>query len=276
VSGAKSAAPGSANDPSSMPEALRGKRQLRADSSFCFDCHPGVDCFTECCANINILLTPADVLSLARRTGLTTREFLDRHTLKPITKDLHLPVVMLRMDDTPEKRCPFVGAKGCTVYEARPWSCRMYPVGMALPPARAGVQPEPGYFLFEDGFCHGHRETRTWTLESWQRDQGVLELEAIEQGFRELVGHPWFIGGRQLDPRRIELFFMAAYDLDTFREFIFSSSFLKRFALDDETVEALRTDDKALMRFGLRWLRFALFGEPTVKCQAAPAAGVSP
>jgi hypothetical protein len=32
----------------------------------------------------------------------------------------------------------------------------------------------------------------------------------------------------------------------------------------------------ALLRFGFRWLRFALFGEPTMKCQAAPAAGVSP
>ena len=275
MSRSTAAAPGPAAE-STLPDALRNKRQLQAGSKFCFDCHPAVDCFTNCCANINILLTPADVLGLARRTGLTTREFLDRHTLKPITKDLHLPVVMLRMDDTPEKRCPFVGASGCTVYEARPWSCRMYPVGMGLPPARAGVAPEPGYFLFEDDFCHGHKESRTWTLESWQRDQGILELEEIEKGFRELVGHPWFIGGRQLDPKRIEMFFMAAYDLDTFREFVFESSFLKRFPQDDETVEALRKDDRALLRFGFRWLRFALFGEPTMKSQAAPAAGVSP
>ena len=276
MSGPKSAAPVAVDGPASLPEALRNSRQLQANSSFCFDCNPKLDCFTDCCSNINILLTPADVLSLARRTGLTTREFLDRHTLKPITKDLHLPVVMLRMDDTPGKRCPFVGDKGCSVYEARPWSCRMYPVAMALPPARGGVEPEPAFFLLEDDFCHGRREQRTWTVESWQRDQHVLELEEIEKGFRELIGHPWFIGGRQLDPKRIEMFFMAAYDLDTFREFIFSTTFLKRFVLDDATVEALRTDDKALLRFGFRWLRFALFGEPTVPCKAAPAAGVSP
>jgi Fe-S-cluster containining protein len=193
-----------------LPEALRRARQLTGNESFCFDCNPKLDCFTECCSNVNILLTPADVLSLARRTGLTTREFLDRHTLTPLTKDLHLPVVMLRMDQTPEKRCPFVTAQGCSVYEARPWSCRMYPLGLGLPPARAGVEPTPGYFLFEDDFCHGRKESRTWTVESWQRDQGVLELESIEKGFRDLVGHPWFIGGRQLDPKRIEMFFMVA------------------------------------------------------------------
>jgi Fe-S-cluster containining protein len=260
-----------------VPEELRNKRQLAQGTSFCFDCQPNVSCFTNCCADVNIVLTPADVLALARRTGLTTGEFLDRHTMHPITKDLHLPVVMLRMSATPEKRCPFVGEKGCGVYEDRPWACRMYPVGMALPPARPGVEPKPAFFLFEDDFCNGRKETtRTWTVDAWQRDQGILAREELEKGFRDLVGHPWFIGGRQLDPRRIELFHMAAYDLDTFREFIFTTTFVQRFELDDALVESLRTDDHALLRFSFRWLRFALFGEPTVRRRAPAMEGASP
>ncbi len=276
MSSSTSEAPNVAEGQPDLPEALRRARQLTGDATFCFDCNPRLDCFTECCSNVNILLTPADVLSLARRTGLSTRQFLDRHTLTPITKDLNLPVVMLRMEQTAEKRCPFVTAAGCSVYEARPWSCRMYPLGLGLPPARAGVEPKPGFFLFEDDFCHGTKESRRWTVESWQRDQGVLALESLEKGFREIVGHPWFIGGRKLDPKRMEMFFMAAYDLDTFREFVFSSSFLKRFALDDASIETMRTDDHALLRFGFRWLRFALFGEPTVQRRAAAAAEVRP
>lgn len=262
-----------------LPEPLKDKRQLRADSSFCFDCRPDLECFTRCCSDVNIVLTPADVLALARRTGLPTGEFLERHTLTPITKDLHLPVVMLRMGEAPEKRCPFVSDRGCTVYDARPWACRMYPVGTALPPARPGVEPKPVHFLFEDAFCHGGRGERTWTVAQWEQDQGIRERDELEEGFRELVGHPWFIGGRQLDPRRVELFFMAAYDLDTFREFIFSTSFVRRFDLDDALVAALRDDDHALLRFAFRWLRYALFGEPTVRLRppvAAPSQGVSP
>lgn len=268
--------PAASNEPGNLPEALRNKRRLEADSSFCFDCHPKLECFTNCCSDVNIVLTPADVIGLARRTGLTTGEFLDRHTISPITKELHLPVVMLRMGAEPEKRCPFVTAQGCSVYDTRPWACRMYPVGMALPPARAGEEPEPNWFLFEDDFCHGRKEARTWTVKEWQRGQGVDAREDLEKGFRELVGHPWFIGGRQLDPRRIEMFFMAAYDLDTFREFIFATTFVERFDLDDALVEALRTDDHALLAFGFRWLRFALFGEPTVQRRAAAAVGASP
>jgi Fe-S-cluster containining protein len=265
-----------AAEPQTLPEALRGKRQLGPDSSFCFDCQPTLECFTRCCADVNIVLTPADVLGLARRNGLGTREFLDRHTLTPITKDLHLPVVMLRMGEAPEKRCPFVSEQGCSVYEARPWACRMYPLGTALPPARPGVDPQPIHFLFEDDFCHGRGEPRSWTVAAWQRDQGLDEREDLEKGFRELVGHPWFIGGRQLDPRRIEMFFMAAYDLDTFREFVFSTSFLRRFVLDDALVEELRRHDQALLRFAFRWLRFALFGEPTLARRAAEPVGASP
>jgi hypothetical protein len=263
-------------DPQNLPESLRNRRQLGGDSSFCFDCQPKVDCFTRCCSDVNIVLTPADVLALSRKTGLRTREFLDQHTLNPITKDLHLPVVMLRMGPAPDKRCPFVTAQGCSVYEARPWACRMYPIGMALPPARPGVPPEPNYYLFEDDFCHGRKESRTWTVQSWQHDQGIEEREDLERGFRELVGHPWFIGGRQLDPRRIEMFYTAAYDMDTFREFIFSTTFVQRFELDDALVEKLRTDDHALLRFGFRWLRFATFGEPTMRKRDAAATGVNP
>jgi Fe-S-cluster containining protein len=264
-------APPSRAAPLEPPAALRNRRQLGPSTSFCFECKPGLECFTTCCSDVNIVLTPQDVLSLSRRAGLSTREFLDAHTLTPVTKDLHLPVVMLKMGAAPEKRCPFVKDAGCSVYEDRPWACRMYPVATALPPARPGVAPEPVHFLLEDDFCHGRREGRTWTVGEWERDQGVRDLDALEEGFRQIVGHPWFIGGRQLDPRRIELFFMAAYDLDTFREFVFQTTFLRRFELDPALVEAIRTDDRALLAFAFRWLRYALFGEPTVRPRAAPA-----
>jgi len=251
-----------------LPYGLRDKRQLKIDERFQFDCHDQLDCFTCCCADVNILLTPVDVLRLSRRLGMSTTDFLGQHTITPVTKDLHLPVVMLKMNDDPGKTCPFVDkTKGCTVYEDRPWSCRMYPLGMALPPARAGVEPEPIYFLFEDDFCHGRREKKEWTAGRWLADQGITAREELEKGFYEVVSHPWFIGGRQLDPKRLEMFYMASFDLDTFRRFVFSSTFLARFDLGEDFVEKMRNSDEELLRFSPRWLRFALFGEPTIKAK---------
>ena len=108
-----------------LPEFLEGQRKLEQEEEFPFACHPGVPCFNDCCADVNIILTPLDVLQLARATGLPTSEFLDTYTANPMTKDLHLPVVLLTMGPEPEKRCRFVGPEGCTVYDVRPWACRM-------------------------------------------------------------------------------------------------------------------------------------------------------
>jgi uncharacterized protein len=250
--------------PWTLPPELSGRRQLSEDERCTFACHPDVPCFTRCCADVNIVLTPVDVLRLSRRLGLTTTAFLARHALVPITRDLQLPVVMLRMGEDAGHRCDFVGEEGCTVYEDRPWSCRMYPVAMALPPARAGFEPRPLYFLLEDDFCRGREAGRTWNVEEWRRDQGIEERDELESGFRDIVSHPWFIGGRKLDPKRCEMFFTACYDLDRFRSFVFESTFLERFELEGETVEQIRVDDEALLRFAFRWLRFALFGEPVL------------
>lgn len=248
-----------------LPEFMQDKRQLAPDETFCFGCHKNVPCFTDCCQDITILLTPLDVLKLSRKLGLETQDFLDRYTLTPITKDLHLPVLMLKMNEADNKKCHFVGDGGCSVYEDRPWACRMYPLGSALPPARAGVEPKPVYFLFEDSFCKGRVEKDEWTVARYRENQGVPDREALEQGFQEIVSHPWFIGGRQLDPKRMEMFHTACYNLDTFRRFVFSSTFLQRFELEDELVEKIKEDDEALLQFAFRWLKFALFAEPTMK-----------
>jgi hypothetical protein len=62
----------------------------------------------------------------------------------------------------------------------------------------------------------------------------------------------------------MEMFHTACFDLDRFRAFVFESTFLTRFELPAEEVEAMRADDLALLRFAFRWLRYALFAEPTM------------
>jgi Fe-S-cluster containining protein len=257
----------------SLPQFLTDKRQLAEGESFEFTCHPGVPCFNSCCADVNIVLTPIDVLRLARRLGMNTREFLETHTSNPITKDLKIPMVMLKMTTEDGKPCPFVGDQGCTVYEDRPWACRMYPLAMAIPPARAGEDPEPVFFVFEDDHCKGREQAdrKHWTSAKWREDQGLEAQDELETGFRDLVSHPWFIGGRTLDPKRMHMLYTACYDIDSFRSFVFESSFCERFDLEPEALEELKTNDEALLHFAFRWLRFALFAEPTLKVKPEAA-----
>jgi Fe-S-cluster containining protein len=222
---------------------------------------------------VNIILTPLDILRLARQLEMNTRDFLEKYTMNPVTRDLHLPVVMLKMKDDADRRCHFLTEKGCGVYDQRPWACRMYPLGMAIPPASVGVKPEPIYFVFEEDFCKGRMQDDCvrWTAEKWRHDQGITERDEIEQGFRDLVSHPWFIGGRQLDPRRMEMFYLACYDLDNFRSFVSETTFRDRFVLEPGLMQRLMEDDEALLQFAFRWLRFALFAEPTMKIREEQA-----
>ena len=59
--------------PNNLPEILKGRRQLSDEDTFCFGCHPGVPCFTDCCSDINNMLTPVDVLRLARKLKMETK-----------------------------------------------------------------------------------------------------------------------------------------------------------------------------------------------------------
>ncbi len=78
--------------------------------------------------------------------------------------------------------------------------------------------------------------------------------------------------GVGLGERHIQMFTMACYNLERFRDFLFRSAFFEKFEVADSLIELLREDDVRLLEFGLEWLKFALFGEPVVKIRQQVAA----
>ncbi len=237
--------------------------RLQPDDRFRFACHPGVACYNACCGDINIMLTPYDVVRLKQRLGISSEEFHRRYTLVPFAKETKQPTPMIKMiDDAEGKPCPFVGEAGCTVYEDRPWACRMYPLGLASPMDDSG-RVERFYFLLEEDFCKGHAEDREISVSDWIEDQGIAEYDEAGELFKPVSLHAFWDRG-DISPAKMDMFFMAAYDLDRFRRFLFESSFFEKFIVDEDLIGEIRVDDMALMRFGFDWLRFALFEEPTM------------
>jgi len=51
-----------------------------------------------------------------------------------------------------------------------------------------------------------------------------------------------------------QMFFLASYNIDKFRTFVFESSFLKRYPADPQTLDKIKIDG-ALLEFGLTWLK---------------------
>ncbi len=252
------------------PKSIKDKilteyKRLSLHDKFHFACHAGLPCFTKCCSDVNIVLTPYDVLRLRRRLGIGSEEFIERYTILPqIPEGQKLPVVLLKMDEQ-TRACQLVSEKGCTVYTDRPWACRMYPVGMASERSADKPDGEEFYFLLEDRRCHGLEEPNELTIRQWLESQQTADYDAANEELKNVTLHKFLTHGYALEPEHRQMYFMACYNLDRFREFIFESSFLRKFDIEPDVVEAIRDDDEALLRFAYRWLRFALFHERTVK-----------
>lgn len=254
---------------------LADHARLGPDDTFRFGCHPGVSCFNTCCSDVNVFLSPYDVLRLKERLGISSTEFLEKYTLLPIQRDMTTPVVLLKMNEDTKRSCPFVTEQGCGVYSDRPWPCRMYPVGLATSrDTPDGWRGERFYFLLQEEGCKGFDEDQEWTVREWMEDQEMDAFDEWGEAYKELSLHPFFEETGDLAPSRMEMFFNATYDLDKFRAFVFGSSLLDRFEVDEDFVHEMRLTDEALLRFGFLFIRFALFGEPTMKVRPEAAAAV--
>ncbi len=247
-------------------------RYLLGDGAFRFACHDGVPCFTRCCHDADMYLYPCDVIRLKRRLGITSEEFLARHTITAFRENPHFPNVMMKMSDGPEKPCPFLSEAGCTVYGDRPYSCRAYP----LEPALYG--DEDGGFgircsVVRHGHCLGHREGREWTAEEWIEDQGMAAYHEINAEWAKVHAvfdrNPW--GEKGVDSPAMKMAYMAAYNIDTFRRFVFDSTFLSRFHVPPERLEKVRGDDAALLLLGFDWIRRFLAGQGPLREKGAGA-----
>jgi uncharacterized protein len=239
--------------------------KLGLDDTIQFDCHKGIACFNRCCRNIDITLTPYDILRLKRRLGLRAQDFIERYTV-PFEMDHHgMPGLKLRTRaDSPA--CQFVTEEGCAVYTDRPAACRYYALGSMGLRKKDSPAVEDIYFVVREDHCLGHYEPRTLTVREYREEQGVDKYDEMNREWRDVVLKKRSSGPTIGKPseRSLQLFFLASYDVDGFREFVMSPGFQDIFDLDAPTLEQLQTDDEALLQFGVRFLKQVLFGEMTI------------
>lgn len=244
-------------------------QKLDLDSTVKFRCHPGVSCFTACCGNINIILTPYDILRLRKALSLPADEFLLRFTTPTFLEKTDLPGVKLHLDK--EGRCPFVTPEGCTVYPYRPTTCRYYPVGMSYfhEAAQEGAISEEFYFLVKEPHCKGHEEEKVQTIREWRIDQGIDESDAMNREWMELVMRRKSFGQQAtLSEHAQRIFFMASTDIEKFRDFVLNSSFLETYDIDAETIRKIKEDDIEMMRFSFKFLAASIFGTQALAIKA--------
>lgn len=237
-------------------------RRLTPDDTFCFRCHPQIACFNKCCRNLNLFLYPYDVMRLKNRLEISSGEFIDRHVDVVLRQGHYFPEVLLRMADNDQRTCPFLTDEGCSVYADRPDTCRTFPVEQGALFDAATGKSTPVHFFRPPDFCLGPQETQEWTIASWTRDQEAERYHRMTLRWAEIrrlfQNDPWGTEG----PRgaRAKMAFMATYNVDSFREFVFGSSFFKRYHVKSDLKKKLRRSDKDLLLFGFEWVRLFVWG----------------
>ncbi len=219
---------------------------LKRESRIRFRCHGDLPCFTQCCRDVNIYLTPYDVLRMRRALDMGSSAFLTRYTRSFLAKVVHVPVVQLLMDEE-TLSCPFVEPRGCTIYDDRPWACRMYPFDLD------GTHTGCYRVIADGGRCVGLREPHVWVLSEWLYTQGVEPYMAMEALYQAVMP-PQFEPGKPMDAGLGKLLFLA-YDLDVFRAMLANDAFRRVHGVDDETYGEVLRDDEALLKLSFAYIR---------------------
>jgi Fe-S-cluster containining protein len=240
-------------------------RPIGRDDTFCFRCHPDIACFNRCCRNLNLFLYPYDVIRLRQALGISSDEFLDQYVDIVLRPSSYFPEVLLHMSETAEKACPFLTQHGCRVYADRPDTCRSFPIERGIFFDAVKDAGNPVYFYRPPDFCMGPREGRAWTVDQWLADQDAHRHDEMTRGWAEFIRlfqtDPWGPQG----PRgsKAKMTFMATYNIDRFRQFVFQSTFLSRYTVPSRVVERIHSDDADLLLFAMAWVKLLLWGIPS-------------
>jgi Fe-S-cluster containining protein len=206
------------------------------------------------------------------RLGMTSTEFLKDYTVPyEFDKDSIAGIKFRPVEGG--TACRFMKPEGCDIYSDRPTACRYYPVALLSMRKQDEYVDRDSYAIVKEDHCKGHEVNRCITIADYRKEQGLGEYDELARGWRQLVLKKKSSGPTIGKPslRSRQLFFMACYDIDRFREFVFADSFTRLFELKPEEREAFANDDVALLQFAFRFLRQVLFGEESIALNAEAA-----
>jgi uncharacterized protein len=236
-------------------------QSVPAEQRLTFACHPAVSCFTDCCRELDLALTPYDVLRLKRQQQLTSGRFLEQYVIIEWDEQQLFPTCYLTMVDDGRASCVFVRKNGCAVYADRPGSCRAYPFGRGAAKCVDGT-PAESLVLLQEPHCRGFAEVNQQTVREYLLDQGLEIYNRYNDALLPLLQHP-NVKTRTFRPSRQQLdqYILALYDLDQFRREMTEGRIALQQPLTPAQLKGLTGDDEELLLLGLRWLMQEFFGE---------------
>ncbi len=234
---------------------------VTADNELIFSCHPKVTCFTECCRELDLALSPYDVLRLKRHLQLSSTKVLEQYVIIEWDEGQVFPTCYLTMVDDGRASCVFLATSGCSVYENRPGSCRTYPIGRGASRRADGSLAE-SLVLIQEPHCKGFAEQQPQTVAQYLEDQGMASYNKFNDALLQLIHHPRIQQGEFKPSRRqLDQYILALYDLDQFRRQMTDGTIATRSPLTPSQLQGIAGSDEELLLLGIQWLLQEYFGE---------------
>lgn len=245
--------------PDNLPEYFHN---IDKEQQFCFSCHPEVDCFTECCRELDLSLSPYDVLRLKNALKMHSGHFLEQYVIVEWDERLVFPQCYLTMVDDGRASCVFVTIDGCSVYPDRPSACRTYPVGRGVKQGNSDTIEEC-FVLVKEPHCNGFAENTSQTPEKYFTGQGLHEYNHFNDLLAEILQNQRIQTGFRPNRKQLDQYLLALYNLDMFRQEMADGRISLDRPLRSEELQGLAGDDEKLLILGINWLRQELFNNET-------------
>lgn len=236
-----------------LPELPENVARLSPGESFSFLCHKEVGCFTHCCRQLELALTPYDVLRLRHATRLNSTDLLKNYIIIEQDEADIFPRYYLTMVDDGQASCVFVTDAGCAVYQNRPGACRTYPMGRGV--TRENNRIKEFFVLLREPHCLGFAEQTDQTASSYSKSQDLETYNRFNDMLTEIQQHQKIQNGMRLTPTQISAYKLALYDIDTFRQ-----KMTGHLVEDDTSIPVETLGDEDLLTFSFGWLKNELFG----------------
>ncbi|MDY0131074.1 MAG: YkgJ family cysteine cluster protein [Desulforegulaceae bacterium] len=215
-----------------------------------FGCAPDSNCGNLCCCEINQSLTGYDILMLSRFKKISTDSFLKRYTFTYTGKQTHIPVVSLFEQPDKNNACIFL-EDSCTVYDARPISCRLYPVARGISKDKKTGKIKEHFAIINEDQCTGFGKGKTMSISEWLKDQNTNDYIEANDFFMDFV-LDYMPKDLKLDKNQREIFIKGCYNSDLFLEDLKTG---KISYSEPVNADELENNPLKLFKTGIKWTR---------------------
>ncbi len=119
----------------------------------------------KCCHNVlgSVIIESLDGWRMAKHLGITVAEFYDKYTDLFFMEDVEFPIFALKTTGK-ENACIFLKGNRCTIQDAKPRTCKMYPFWIG-----PGETPEDFTYNLSTEQRH-HPKGSLVKVKDWMRD----------------------------------------------------------------------------------------------------------